>query len=392
MKPAVFLDRDDTLIEDMAYTADPDRVRLLPGAAAAIRRLREAGYLVVVATNQSGVARGLFGEEQLAETHQRMRELLRDHGAGLDAIYFCPFLPGPDAVVPAFRKDSDLRKPKPGMLLQAAADMDIDLAASWMIGDAPRDAEAGRAAGCRTIMLTRSNALPPRSADFTAPDLAVAADVVLANSVSDHANDADRRAAGAPQASQGDGAARRDGGAGIASQRVSGARATAAIVETAHDRFSAPGSQPRLARAATPAARGGLRVSDADDPTVIEDDGTDAIDELERIATRGDARRVREARKAQDAPDAPDALPAGTGETSVDLLFREVRQWHRESRGSDYSAGHLIGAVAQTFAATALLWGIYGLLDDTQAARPVELRFLAAIALQLVALTYFRRT
>ncbi len=158
--PAVFLDRDNTLIEDPGYIDHPDKVRLLPGAAAAVRRLREAGYRVVVVSNQSGVARGLFSEAQLASIHARLGELLAGEGTRLDAIYYCPYLDGPDAVVERYRRTSELRKPSPGMLLQAAADLAIDLRRSWMVGDGQRDIEAGRRAGCRTVLIESGGQRP----------------------------------------------------------------------------------------------------------------------------------------------------------------------------------------------------------------------------------------
>src|SRR5262245_41967130 len=153
MYPAVFLDRDNTLIDDMGYSADPERVRLKPGAAECVQRLRRAGYYVIVVTNQSGVARGYFSEEQLAAAHKSIQELLLAHSTGVDAVYYCPFLDGSDAIVAAYRRDSELRKPKPGMLLQAADELKVDLKTSWMIGDAARDVDAGRAAGCKTILV-----------------------------------------------------------------------------------------------------------------------------------------------------------------------------------------------------------------------------------------------
>jgi len=157
--PAVFLDRDGTIIEDMGYLDDPSELRLLPGAAEAIRRFREAGYRVVVVSNQSGVARGMFDEDALARVHARLEELLQDHGASLDRAYYCPYLDGPDAKIDTYRKDSELRKPKPGMLLQAARELKIDLRRSWMIGDAPCDVEAGRRAGCRAIRVGSNGTL-----------------------------------------------------------------------------------------------------------------------------------------------------------------------------------------------------------------------------------------
>ncbi len=177
MKRAVFLDRDNTLIDNSGYLSDPNGVRLLPGAADAVAALRSHGYHVVVVTNQSGVARGLFTEEQLAAVHQRMQELLLAKGTGVDAVYYCPFLETDEAVVAAYKKDSELRKPRPGMLQLAARELNLDLLSCWMVGDAERDISAGRAAGCRTIRVH----LPTgeiSAADRTASDLSAAAKLI----------------------------------------------------------------------------------------------------------------------------------------------------------------------------------------------------------------------
>jgi histidinol-phosphate phosphatase family protein len=156
--PCVFLDRDETIIEDRGFIDDPDHVRLKAGAADAIRRLRGAGFKVVVVTNQSGIARGLLDEEQLAAVHARLRTVLEQGGASVDAIYYCPYLDGPEALVESYRGRSDLRKPSPGLLLQAARELDLDLTRSWMIGDRPSDIEAGARAGCRTIRVAAGDA------------------------------------------------------------------------------------------------------------------------------------------------------------------------------------------------------------------------------------------
>ncbi len=181
---AVFWDRDKTLIEDPGYISRRDQVRLLPGAADAIKRLAVAGFQNIIATNQSGIARGLLDEPTLEAIHQRLRDLLAAEGATIDAIYYCPYLPGDEAVVEAYRQDSDLRKPRPGMLLKASLERKIDLAGSWSIGDSLRDAEAGRAAGCRTILIaydsaTRGDAEHSKVVDFVVGSLTEAADVVL---------------------------------------------------------------------------------------------------------------------------------------------------------------------------------------------------------------------
>jgi D-glycero-D-manno-heptose 1,7-bisphosphate phosphatase len=148
---AVFFDRDGTLIQDPGYLNHPDQVQVIDGVAEALKEFQLLGYKRVVASNQSGVARGVVSVEMLERIHDRLRELLAVKGASLDAIYYCPY--HPDGTVPEYRKDSDWRKPKPGMLLAAAGEMDIDLSRSWMIGDNERDVEAGRSAGCKTILI-----------------------------------------------------------------------------------------------------------------------------------------------------------------------------------------------------------------------------------------------
>lgn len=180
-QPAVFLDRDNTLIDDPGFISSPDQVQLRPGAARALRELNQAGYPVVVVTNQSGVARGYFDERVLETIHKRVRELFQTEGARIDAMYSCPYLPGEQAKVVEFRKDSHLRKPKPGMLLQAAGELDLDLTTSWMIGDSRRDVQAGRAAGCRTILLHENGepADSPPEADVVASSLEEAVQYVL---------------------------------------------------------------------------------------------------------------------------------------------------------------------------------------------------------------------
>lgn len=163
---AIFLDRDNTIIEDKeGFISDPAKVRLLPGAATAIAGLRRLGYRIIVVSNQSGVARGLFDEGAVEAVNQEMCRQLREQAAAqVDASYYCPY--HPEAVLPEYRVDhAGWRKPKPGMLKQAAEDFDLDLALSWMIGDAPRDIAAGSAAGCRTILLKDPEHASPTPSD-----------------------------------------------------------------------------------------------------------------------------------------------------------------------------------------------------------------------------------
>lgn len=145
-RPAAFLDRDGVLIEDNGYPHQPEDLRLIPGAARALARLKDAGFVTVIVTNQSGVARGLFSEDRMWTFNDELVDLLGAQGGKIDAVYACPFLP--DAPVPAYaHPDHPDRKPNPGMILRAARDLDLDLHRSILIGDRASDMEAARRAG-----------------------------------------------------------------------------------------------------------------------------------------------------------------------------------------------------------------------------------------------------
>ena len=182
--PCIFLDRDKTLIEDPSYIDAPNAVRLLPGVGPALRRLSEAGYKLVIVTNQSGIARGILGVSTLEAIHAELARQLQSEGVRLAGIYYCPYYPG--GSVPEFCRESDERKPASGMLLRAARELDLDLAQSWMTGDSPRDIQAGRRAGCRTVFIrSPGKALPTEpdaQPDFTAADMAEAAELILSPS------------------------------------------------------------------------------------------------------------------------------------------------------------------------------------------------------------------
>jgi len=167
--PALFLDRDGVLMEEVHYCADPALVRVYPGAAEALRKARAAGFRTVVVTNQSGIGRGLMTEAQYRAVEA---EFLRQLGQGIiDASYFCPDAPG----VPSAR-----RKPAPGMVLEAAADLDLDLARSFFIGDKSADIECGRRAGARTVLVLTGYGREQRAEpEFTAADIVEAVELIL---------------------------------------------------------------------------------------------------------------------------------------------------------------------------------------------------------------------
>lgn len=152
---AIFLDRDGTINKHVGFLRDIEQFELLPGAAEAIRKINGSGCLAIVVTNQPVIARGEVTREQLEEIHNKMETLLGAEGAYLDAIYYCPHHPhkGYEGEIPELKIECDCRKPKPGMLLKAAEDFNIDLNSSWMIGDGENDIKAGRAAGCKTVLI-----------------------------------------------------------------------------------------------------------------------------------------------------------------------------------------------------------------------------------------------
>lgn len=181
---AVFLDKDGTLVENVAMNVDPSRIRLAAGAADALRRLRDAGFRFAVVSNQAGVARGLFPESALAGVQARLAELLDEHGLRLDGFFYCPH--DPAGTVEQYRITCDCRKPAPGLVHRAAAALGADVAASWMVGDILDDVEAGRRAGCRSILLDSGGETewvkgPTREPHFVARSFGEVADHILAS-------------------------------------------------------------------------------------------------------------------------------------------------------------------------------------------------------------------
>lgn len=152
---AIFLDRDGTINKYAGFLRSPDQFELMDGVAEAIRRINGSGYLAIVITNQPVIARGEVTVPQMDEIHNKMETLLGEAGAYLDAIYYCPHHPdkGFDGEMETLKFDCACRKPKPGMLLKAANDFNIDLSASWMVGDSSSDVMCGKNAGCRTAMI-----------------------------------------------------------------------------------------------------------------------------------------------------------------------------------------------------------------------------------------------
>lgn len=177
LRRAVFLDRDGTLNVDTGYISRPESVRLMPNAAEGARTLSEAGYTLIIVSNQSGIARGMLTTAQADVVDAKVLDLLRERGVRIEAIYRCPHLP--DGQIAEFAVECDCRKPKPGMIAQAARDLGLDLERSWTVGDGLRDVEAGLAAGTRAVLISnggQDSGTEPRA--MRAKDLLDAARII----------------------------------------------------------------------------------------------------------------------------------------------------------------------------------------------------------------------
>jgi D-glycero-D-manno-heptose 1,7-bisphosphate phosphatase len=150
-RPAVFIDRDGTISEEVGYINHPSRFRVFPYAARAIKLLNDQGWLAIIITNQAGVARGYFSESMIETVHDNLRKELSDEGARVDAIYYCAH--HPTVGEPPYRQECDCRKPKPGLITRATKDLDVALEQSWMIGDRYGDVELARNAGVRSAFV-----------------------------------------------------------------------------------------------------------------------------------------------------------------------------------------------------------------------------------------------
>jgi len=185
MKKAVFLDRDGVINENVEDLTKPEQLVIMKGAAEAIKRINDSGYLAVVVTNQPIIAKGFCTFKDMGRIHSRLKELLARKGARIDAIYVCPHHPekGFEGEVKELKTDCKCRKPKPGLLLQAAKDMGIDLKKSWMVGDSYTDIAAGKKAGTGTVYLSSGSRveedLKKVNPDFSVKTLPEAVELIL---------------------------------------------------------------------------------------------------------------------------------------------------------------------------------------------------------------------
>lgn len=187
MIKAVFLDRDGTINQEVDFLRHPQDVKILPGVAEGLIKLKAAGFALVVISNQSGLARGIFDEEDLTLVQIEIRQQLARQGARLDGAYFCPHHPS-EGSVEDLVKECACRKPKPGLILMAASEMGLSLDGSYMIGDRLRDVAAGKAAGLKSILVRTGRHMddgqprtPDETPDFIARDFSSATQWILDN-------------------------------------------------------------------------------------------------------------------------------------------------------------------------------------------------------------------
>jgi len=329
-RPAIFFDRDNTLIVSDGYLSDPNKVVLVEGAAEAVAKARQLGFVVVVFSNQSGVARGMFGEEAVWAVNTRLNELLKaaKSTATIALHEYCPY--HPDATVEKYRQDSPLRKPKPGMILAAADKLKLDLGRSWVIGDAPRDIEAGRAAGCRTI-LYKNPALPPSPAsreptkvepDFVASSLAETMEIIGREVFR-------TQVAGAPRA-----------------HSVVSSLAAATAVPSDFDLSQAPNAPEGIAEAAMRMMETGKMDDTIDSPAAP--DGPAKPSRPEDV--------IPSAAKDDTLTATRASVPVRSSEELLQDILLELRR-QREHTSSDFSVASLLSVVTQVLAVGLMFLG-----------------------------------
>ena len=361
---AIFLDRDETLIKDPGYISNPDQVELLDGVPEALNTLRDLRYKLIVVSNQSGVARGIVTEKVLGQIHDRLKQLLAEKDAHLDRIYYCPY--HPDGVVPKYRKESNNRKPNPGMLLTAAKDMDIDLEQSWCIGNSIRDIEAGKRAGCKTILIdahsqhkqtdsrTRQSDIKP---DYKGVNLREAVNIIKKHL---------RSSAKTQTQAQ--------------TNPVVPDEPSENVTETA-DNEAEPASETKESV---------TEISES--PSEEEETSSEATEPEQMITEANSGTDVREPQREQKrmriSPEEKDTANSRTEQLLVDILG-QLRNMQRAEMFSEFSIMRLIAGIVQILVLFCLLISIWFLMSPESRPNSVFIALGFAIVFQLMSLTFY---
>jgi len=335
---AIFFDCDGTLIEDPGYINHPDQVKLLPGVTEALAELRAMGYKLVVVSNQSGVARGIVTEEVLGQIHDRLQQLLAEKNASVDRIYYCPY--HPDGVIEKYHKESNDRKPAPGMLLTAAAEMDIDLNQSWMIGNGDRDVEAGLQAGCKTILINYS-AHKPLEPPTCRPHYR-AVNMKEAVNIIKQLHRCTVKTAAQPQ-----------------------------LPKESHSQLPKTDEpQPPKEAPSQPNPEGSLRHNSSD-----------------QLQTESSAEAASSTAKAEAAP--VEQNPAGGLEQLLISILDQLKSMQRAEFFNEFSLTKLVAGVLQVIVLFCILITVWFLMSPTSRGNSVMITLGFAVLLQLMALTFY---
>jgi len=339
---AIFFDRDNTIIEDPGYISDPEQVRLLPGVPEALIELRLMGYKLVIVSNQSAVARGIVTEEVLGHIHDRLNQLLEEAGAYLDHIYYCPY--HPDGVVPRYRRTSDMRKPNPGMLLAASKDLELDLAESWMVGDTSSDIEAGKRAGCRTILLDGRSGRERLKPDQVIPDYRAVNLKEVVNIIKMHARTLRKQAAVQP----------------------------APVVEPPPQPVAEPKPESLPKQQELPQQQEPPKQEEpAQQPAPVEQAG-------EQIEQGEQAEQI------EQKPGEP-----MTTEQLLTGILDQLKAMRRTSMYGEFYISRFFAGLIQVLVILCLLASVYFLLSPARPLNPILIALGFAIVLQLMALTFY---
>ncbi len=363
MNAAVFLDRDNTLIHNDGDLGDPAKVRLMQGVASAVASLCGLGYKVVVITNQGGVARGKYTEEDVEAVHERLSELLAAgaNGAKIDRYYYCPY--HPEGTVSRYRKEHPNRKPSPGMLQEAAREMGLDLLQSWTIGDQVRDVQAGLAAGTRAVLLRldadRLKPFDPRehpglnehsgeteghpaTPDFYARNLVEAVRIVAQQRKPETAEQIHRT--GQPQ--------RKWDAASVAKLQREGKRDRSE--DSDQENLSAQPGSEATATAAGPVTQQEPKPFRPWNVPVAEYDDQEDADPSESVTSQSNTSAVP-ARPAVEPPKQVQAaeVPQGADEKTLRLILQELR--NQRGTGTEFSYIRIMAIVLQTISGACLL-------------------------------------
>jgi D,D-heptose 1,7-bisphosphate phosphatase len=351
---AIFFDCDGTLIEDPGYINHPDQVKVLPGVTEALAELRAMGYKLVVVSNQSGVARGIVTEKALGQIHDRLQQLLAEKNASVDRIYYCPY--HPDGVIEKYHKESNDRKPAPGMLLTAAAEMDIDLNQSWMIGNGDRDVEAGLQAGCKTILINYS-AHKPLEPPVSRPNYR-AVNMKEAVNIIKQLHRGTVKAPAQPQSREG---------------------WPSPLPKESH-------SQPPKTDESQPPKEAQLVVSPSN-PSQPNPEGSLQHNSSDQLQTESSAEAASSTAKAEAAP--VEQNPAGGSEQLLISILDQLKSMQRAEFFNEFSLTKLVAGVLQVIVLFCILITVWFLMSPTSRGNSVMITLGFAVLLQLMALTFY---